>query len=73
MSLVKSRDINLLVVHGESGLSKRQKDIVSVIKGRTENQGGRFTVRYENFDCSKINGLTFSEVYFDEVSSLVDD
>lgn len=70
MSLAKSCDINLLVVHGKNGVTKRQDTIVSILKGRTENNGGRFTVRYEPFDSNKINGESWSEVIYDEISSV---
>lgn len=70
MNSVKSRDINLLVVHGDKGVTKRQQTIVTILKGRTEDNGGRFTVRYEPFDSMKINGESWSEVIYDEISSV---
>lgn len=71
MNSVKSLDINLLVMHVDNCPSERQKTIVKILKGRTENNGGKLTVRYEQI-TGKIQGMEFDKVYYDEVSGVGD-
>lgn len=71
MNSVKSLDINLLVTHGDNGPSERQKTIVKILKGRTENNVGKLTVLYE-IPNGKIQGMEFEKVYHDEVSGVGD-
>ena len=70
MNSVKSQDINLLVVVSESGPSKRQDTIVKILKERVENSGGTLKIVYDRLS-DKISGENFTEVYYDEISSVV--
>lgn len=69
MNSVKSLDINLLVVHGDKGVSKRHQTIVRILKGRTKQIGGKFSVTY-NVSSDKLQGMEIDEVYIDDISGM---